>query len=62
MSTGIAIWSIVLTIIAMYVAGRETERLAGITTRHDGIIHGLIMFSVCRWLAWWLWSASEEAY
>ena len=46
MSTGIAIWSIVLTIIAMYVAGRETGRLAGITTPHDGIIHGLIMLGL----------------
>src|SRR5271167_56536 len=29
MGFGMAIWTIVLTIIAMYVAGRETSRLAG---------------------------------
>jgi hypothetical protein len=45
-SLGIAIWSIVLTIIAMYVAGRETGRLAAIASRHDGLIHGMIMFGL----------------
>ncbi|HLH09215.1 MAG TPA: hypothetical protein VKW78_18400 [Terriglobales bacterium] len=43
---GIGIWSIVLTIIAMYVAGRETGRLAGVDSRHDGLIHGLVMFGL----------------
>ncbi|MGH9565397.1 MAG: hypothetical protein ACRD4F_19585 [Candidatus Angelobacter sp.] len=46
MSIGIAIWSIILTIIAMYVAGRETGRLAGVTSRHDGLVHGLMMFGL----------------
>jgi hypothetical protein len=45
-SVGMAIWSIILTIIAMYVAGRETGRLAAVTTRHDGLIHGMIMFGL----------------
>ncbi len=43
---GIAIWSIILTIIAMYVAGRETGRLAEVKNRHDGLIHGMIMFGL----------------
>jgi hypothetical protein len=46
MSVGIAIWYIVLTAIAMYWAGRETGRMAGIANRHDGLIHGLIMFGL----------------
>ena len=46
MSVGIGIWMIVLTIIAMYVAGRETGRLAGVNNRHDGLIHGMIMFGL----------------
>lgn len=46
MSVGIAIWMIVLTIISMYVAGLETGRLAAVTTRHDGLIHGLMMFGL----------------
>jgi drug/metabolite transporter (DMT)-like permease len=46
MGVGMAIWAIVLTIIAMYVAGRETGRLAAVTSRHDGLIHGMIMFGL----------------
>ncbi|HZR63983.1 MAG TPA: hypothetical protein VFA85_02490 [Terriglobales bacterium] len=46
MSVGMGIWAIVLTIIAMYVAGLETGRLAAVTTRHDGLIHGMIMFGL----------------
>ena len=45
-SAGMAIWTIILTIIAMYVAGMETGRLAGVTNRHDGMIHGMIMFGL----------------
>ncbi len=46
MGVGMGIWTIILTIIAMYVAGRETGRLAGVSTRHDGLIHGMIMFGL----------------
>src|SRR6185437_8177856 len=46
MSVGIAFWSVILTIIAMYVAGRETGRLAGVANRHDGLVHGLMMFGL----------------
>jgi hypothetical protein len=45
-STGLSIWLVVLTIIAMFVAGRETGYLAGITNRHDGLVHGLMMFGL----------------
>ncbi|HKR82689.1 MAG TPA: hypothetical protein VJS37_00870, partial [Terriglobales bacterium] len=45
-SIGIAIWGVILTIIAMYVAGWETGRLAAVTNRHDGLIHGMIMFGL----------------
>jgi hypothetical protein len=46
MSLGMGIWAVVLTIIAMYVAGLETGRLAGVTNRHDGLIHGMVMFGL----------------
>ena len=46
MSVGMGIWAIVLTFIAMYVAGRETGRLAAVQTRNDGLIHGMIMFGL----------------
>jgi hypothetical protein len=46
MGIGMAIWAVVLTIIAMFVAGWETARLASVTTRHHGLIHGMIMFGL----------------
>jgi hypothetical protein len=46
MSVGLGIWAIVLTILAMYVAGRETARLAAVSSRHDGLMHGMIMFGL----------------
>jgi hypothetical protein len=46
MGIGMSIWAIVLTIIAMYVAGLETGKLAAVTNRHDGWIHGMAMFGL----------------
>jgi hypothetical protein len=46
MNVGMAIWAIVLTIIAMYVAGRVTGSLASVTTRNEGVRHGLVMFGL----------------
>jgi|SRR5579864_5921160 len=43
---GLAIWTIVLSLIAMYVAGRETAHLAVFDDRHDGLVHGMIMFGL----------------
>jgi hypothetical protein len=46
MGAGMAAWSIVLTIIAMFVAGRTTGRLAGITTSREGMLQGMVMFGL----------------
>ena len=46
MRVGLGIWIVVLSIIAMYVAGRETDRLAAVNNRHDGLIHGMMMFGL----------------
>jgi hypothetical protein len=46
MNVGMGIWAIVLTIIAMYVAGAITGRLAGYNTRHEGVAHGMVMFGL----------------
>lgn len=46
MNIGIAVWSVILTIIAMFVAGRVTAQLAGITNSRDGMIHGMVMFGL----------------
>ncbi len=45
-SLGMEIWTVILTIIAMYVGGLETGRLAGVIDRHDGLVHGMIMFGL----------------
>jgi len=46
MSAGLQVWTVILTVIAMYVAGLETGRLAGIASRHDALVHGMIMFGL----------------
>jgi hypothetical protein len=43
---GMGIWAIVLTAIAMYVAGRVTAYLAAVTSRRDGVVHGMVMFGL----------------
>jgi len=45
-SVGFQVWTVILTVIAMYVAGLETGRLAAIANRHDGLIHGMVMFGL----------------
>jgi len=46
MSAGMAAWSIILTIIAMFVAGRTTGRLAGIANSREGMFQGMVMFGL----------------
>lgn len=43
---GMGIWSIVLTMIAMYVGGRVTSRLANLQERGDRITCGMAMFGL----------------
>jgi hypothetical protein len=46
MSLGISVWSVILTIISLYFAGRVTGHLAGIGNTRDGVVHGMIMFGL----------------
>jgi hypothetical protein len=46
MNWGMSVWAIVLTAIAMWYAGVETGRLAGIASRRDGVLHGMAMFGL----------------
>jgi hypothetical protein len=46
MGVGMSIWAVILTIIAMYVAGLETGRLAAVSSRSEGVIHGMTMFGL----------------
>lgn len=43
---GMGIWSIVLTMIAMYVGGRVTAHLANLQERGDRIMSGMTMFGL----------------
>jgi len=45
-SWGMGIWSIILTMIAMFIGGRVTARLAESTTRQDAILCGQTMFGL----------------
>jgi hypothetical protein len=46
MSVGMGIWSVILTIIAMYVGGRVTGALAGAANRGEGMMWGMAMFGL----------------
>jgi len=46
MSIGMGVWAVILTIIAMYIAGRVTGDLAGVAARGEGAIYGTIMFGL----------------
>ncbi len=46
MSTGMAIWTIVLTLIAMFVGGRVTGHLARVARRSDALLNGMAMFGL----------------
>ena len=46
MSTGIGIWTIVLSIIALYFAGKTAARLSGAVTSNIGLYHGLVTYGM----------------
>lgn len=46
MGWGESIWAIVLTIIAMWVGGMVTGRLAKASDRQHGVLHGMVMFGL----------------
>jgi hypothetical protein len=46
LSVGMAVWGVILTIIAMFVGGRVTGQLAGISNVRHGMVQGMIMFGL----------------
>ncbi len=46
MSVGMAIWAIVLTLIAMYVGGRVTSHLSSPVDRLHALLNGMAMFGL----------------
>jgi hypothetical protein len=43
---GLGIWSVILTAIAMFIAGRQTGSSARLRGPYDGARHGMIMFGL----------------
>lgn len=43
---GMGIWAVLLTVIAMFVAGLTTSQLAQIENSGERVIHGMIMFGL----------------
>jgi hypothetical protein len=46
LAMALSVWGIILTIIAMFVAGRMTSQLAGIANSRDGVVYGMTMFGL----------------
>ena len=46
LNVALSVWGIILTIIAMFVAGRATGQLAGVTNSHEGTVLGMTMFGL----------------
>lgn len=56
---GAGIWFVLTAIISLIIGGLTTGRLAGILTRGDGAIHGVVMWSLSTLLAVWMaWSGA----
>ncbi len=61
MSTGIGIWMIVVSIIALYFAGRAAAHLAGSLRKLSGFYHGLVTFGMSCFAAVLITSMALES-
>lgn len=52
--TGAWIWAILSALASLFVGGIVTGRLAGIVTRGDGVLHGLLMWGLSLIVGLWL--------
>lgn len=53
---GAAAWFAVTAVVSMFVGGMTTGRMAGVLTRPDGMIHGVILWSLSLLLALYIGS------
>lgn len=51
---GLGIWMVVSTLASLFVGGLTTGRLAGVLTRGDGAIHGVVMWGIATLVNLWL--------
>lgn len=57
---GTALWAGLTALLSMYIGGLTTGRLAGILTRGDGRLHGVLMWSLSTLLAVYLLSSGAS--
>ncbi|MES2521737.1 MAG: hypothetical protein V4617_03480 [Gemmatimonadota bacterium] len=51
---GAAIWAIASILIALYLGGRTTGRLAGVLSKKDAFLHGALLWSLSTLLTVWM--------
>ncbi len=61
LGVGAAIWAIVSVLLSLFIGGRTTGRLAGILTRTDGILHGILLWALSTIVAVWLLASGVSA-
>lgn len=58
---GAAIWAALSVLIALYIGGATTGRLAGVLTRKDGILHGILVWATSLLFAVWMISSGVRS-
>jgi hypothetical protein len=58
---GAGIWLLASAVIALFLGGLTTGRLAGVLTRGDGMLHGMLMWGLATLLGLWLVSSGVGA-
>jgi hypothetical protein len=53
-AAGVGIWAAVSGLIALFVGGATTGRLAGVLNRKDGALHGAVLWSLTTVVLMWL--------
>lgn len=51
---GAAIWAILVPLIALFIGGMTTGRLAGVLSREDGFLHGVLTWALSLLVGVWL--------
>ncbi len=58
---GAGIWAILSVLISLFVGGMTAGRLAGILTRRDGVLHGILLWGLSTILTVWLLASGASA-
>lgn len=58
---GAAIWAIISVLLSLFMGGRTTGRLAGILTRTDATLHGILLWGLSTIFTVWLLASGVRA-